>query len=59
MEYYLSQELKKLITSMLRSMPKGDEERVADAIVRLIETRDQAVHRKILEVIGDAYGKTE
>jgi len=40
---YSETELKTLILPILQSMPKGDEDRVADAIVRII-VEDREAH---------------
>lgn len=40
---YSTDELKTLILPILQSMPKGDEDRVADAIVRII-VEDREAH---------------
>lgn len=42
---YSPEELKGLILPILQSMPKGDEDRVADAIVEIIE-QDREGYRR-------------
>jgi hypothetical protein len=42
---YNETELKSLILPILQSMPKGDEDRVADAIVKIIK-EDREAHRR-------------
>jgi hypothetical protein len=42
---YSPVELKAFILPILQSMPKGDEDRVADAIVEIIE-QDREVYRR-------------
>lgn len=40
---YTPEQLKQLILPMLKSMPKGDEDRVADAMVKII-IEDREAH---------------
>jgi hypothetical protein len=39
---YTPEELKKLILPILQSMPKGDEDRAADAIVEIVKQDREA-----------------
>lgn len=46
---YSTDELKTLILLILQSMPKGDEDRVADAIVEIIKQDREAHDADLIE----------